>query len=75
MQKTLIAVMALGNLNQLIYWEFHSWKSGVYIKNIVLIFILSNAVFFYFFVLLYLKWLIVNIVQTTISLEKLVLEQ
>ena len=36
-----------------------------------LIFSLLMAAFFKFFALVYIKWLIVNIVQTTISLQKL----
>ena len=45
------------------------------IKKIVLTFTLIKTVFLLFFVLVYTKWLIVNIVQTSISLQKLVWEQ
>ena len=47
---------------------------GIY-KNIVLNFSLFKTVFFTFFVLLYIKWLAVNIVQTFVqNLYVLVLE-
>ena len=34
-----------------------------------------RTVFFTFFALVYIKWLIANIVQKTINLQKLVLEE
>ena len=43
-------------------------------ENIFLIFSLIRRDFF-FFALVYIKWLIVDIAQTTISLQKLVLEK
>ena len=44
-------------------------------KKIVLAFSLRKTVFFCVFVLVYIKWLIVNIVQKTIGLQKLIFKQ
>ena len=56
------------NTKQLIYWRILYLKIvGIY-KHIVLIFDLLKTVFFNFFVLVYIKGLIVNIVWASIYL-------
>ena len=66
----IVLFITLANRKQLNYYKLLRLKIvGIYKKYIALICSLLKAVFFYFFVLIYVKWLIVNIVETSVSLE------